>query len=324
MFLFVCVLLLAACASSEDVDSKEDETDETTSEVNDETNEDEGETADDDQVTLRMTWWGSQSRHDQTQEIIDLFEAEYPHITINAEFTGWDGYFEKMAAAAAGNNLPDIMQQNFGEYLNQYADRGLLADLTPFIENGTIDLDGVSEVVLDSGTQNGQVLGIPTGTNALTVIYNQTMLEEAGVDIPDPMWTWDDHHAIARQVHEATGEYGTRKFETGNVFEYYLRQHGYRLFNDDGTDLGYDDDQLLVDYFTMITDLIDEGVAPGPDVIQEIQGLEDELIVHGKSPFDIRWSNQLGAIAGAAPDSEFNMTLLPGENSEQGMFLKPA
>src|SRR5690625_354091 len=189
MFLFVCVLLLAACASSEDVDSKEDETDETTSEVNDETNEDEGETADDDQVTLRMTWWGSQSRHDQTQEIIDLFEEQNPDIKINSEFTGWDGYFEKMAAAAAGNNLPDIMQQNFGEYLNQYADKELLTDLTPFIEDGTIDLEGVSDTVIESGTQGGQVLGIPTGTNALTAIYNKTMLEEAGVEVPDHNWT---------------------------------------------------------------------------------------------------------------------------------------
>lgn len=324
MFLFVCVLLLAACASSEDVDSKEDETDETTSEVNDETNEDEGETADDDQVTLRMTWWGSQSRHDQTQEIIDLFEEQNPDIKINSEFTGWDGYFEKMAAAAAGNNLPDIMQQNFGEYLNQYADKELLTDLTPFIENGTIDLEGVSETVLESGTQGGKILGIPTGTNALTAIYNKTMLENAGVEIPDHNWTWEDHDEVARKVHEATGEYGTRKLDPGNLFEYYLRQNGYRLFNDDGTDLGYDDDQILVDYFTMVTTLIDEGVAPGPDVIQQIQGLEDELIVHGKSPFDFRWSNQLGAIAGAAEDQEFDMTLLPGENSDKGMFLKPA
>src|SRR5699024_9993116 len=162
-----------------------------------------------------------------------------------------------MSAAAAGNNLPDIMQQNFGEYLNQYADKELLTDLTPFIDDGTIDLESVSETVLESGTQGGKQLGIPTGTNALTVIYNKSMLEEAGADLPHDDWTWDDHDDIARKVHEETGEYGTRKLDPGNAFEYYSRQHGYRLFNDDGTDLGYDDDQLLVDYFTMVKDLID-------------------------------------------------------------------
>lgn len=330
MFMLALIMMLAACASSEDVDSDKNtnndnaQNEDNENKENEKENEGTNDEGDGEQVTLRMTWWGSQSRHDQTQEIIELFEEQNPDIKINSEFTGWDGYFEKMAAAAAGNNLPDIMQQNFGEYLNQYADKELLADLTPFIDNGTIDLDGVSDTVIESGTQGGKVLGIPTGTNALTAIYNKTMLEEAGVDIPDHNWTWDEHDEIARKVHEETGEFGTRSLDPGNIFEYYLRQNGYKLFNEDGTDLGYDDDQILVDYFKMGMNLIDDGVAPGPDVIQQIQGLEDELIVHGKSPFDFRWSNQLNAIASAAPDQEFDMTLLPGEDSKQGMYLKPA
>ena len=321
LFMLSVILMLVACSESENeedhnnIQNKDQESGE---------NENQEDEANDEQITLRMTWWGSQSRHDQTKEIIELFEEQNPDIKINTEFTGWDGYFEKMSAAAAGNNLPDIMQQNFGEYLNQYADKELLTDLTPFIEDGTIDLEGVSDTVIESGTQGGQVLGIPTGTNALTAIYNKTMLEEAGVEVPDHNWTWSDHDEIARQVHEETGEFGTRSLEPGNMFEYYLRQNGYRLFNEDGSDLGYDDDQILVDYFTMGMDLIEDDVAPGPDVIQQIQGLEDELIVHGKAPFDFRWSNQLGAIAGAATDQEFEMTLLPGEDNVKGMYLKPA
>src|SRR5699024_11810690 len=94
----------------------------------------------------------------------------------------------------------------------------------PILEDETIDLEGVSDTVIESGTQGGQVLGIPTGTNALTAIYNKTMLEEAGVEVPDHNWTWSDHDEIARQVHEETGEFGTRSLEPGNMFEYYLRQ----------------------------------------------------------------------------------------------------
>lgn len=313
LFLFCTMLLiLAACSDSDDKEKGNS---------NDESSKKEG---DDEQVTLRMTWWGSQSRHDQTQEIIDLFEEENPDIKIDSEFTGWDGYFEKMAASAAGNNLPDIMQQNFGEYLNQYADKELLADLTPFIEDGLINLDGVSDTVIDSGIQEGKVLGIPTGTNALTVIYNKTLLDEAGVEVPDEDWTWDEHNQIANDVHNATGEYGTRHFDVDLVFEYYLREKGFKLFNEDGTDLGYEDDQLLTDYFTMVKKLIDEDISPGPDVIQQIQGIEDELVVHGKSPFDFRWSNQLGALAGAAEGQKLGMTMLPGEDITKGMYLKPA
>jgi multiple sugar transport system substrate-binding protein len=278
---------------------------------------------DGDQVTLRMTWWGSQTRHDQTQAIIDLYEKENPNVNIEPEFTGFDGYFEKMAAQAAGNNLPDIMQQNFGEYLNQYADKGLLTDLSQFVDNGTINLDGVSETIMESGTKEGKLLGIPTGTNALAAIYNKEMLEEAGVPLPNENWTWEDYLAAAEKVHSELGTYGTRLLEPKNLFEYYLREKGLKFFNEDATGLGYEDDKLLADYYAMNKKLVDAGVAPGYDIIQQIKGVEDELIVHGKSPFDFRWSNQVGALTTAA-GKQFEITLLPGEGNKEGMFLKPA
>src|SRR5690625_72826 len=326
MLIFAFILFLAACSNGENVSTEPNESNHENEPTNegDDPAENENNASDGEQITLRMTWWGSQSRHDQTMEIIELFEKQNPDIKINAEFTGWDGYFEKMAAAAAGNNLPDIMQQNFGEYLNQYADKGLLADLTPFIEDGLINVDGVSETVLESGKKGEEILGLPTGTNALTTIYNKTMLDELGIEAPNADWTWDEHQEIAREIHEATGEFGTRHFEPKNIFEYYLREQGYTLFNEDGTDLGYEDDQLLTDYFEMGKTLVDENVAPGYDTLQQIKGIEDELIVHGKSPFDFRWSNQLGALVGATQDQELELTLLPGENYDQGMYLKPA
>ncbi|WP_163101950.1 ABC transporter substrate-binding protein [Peribacillus alkalitolerans] len=290
---------------------------------NNESTEKEKEKKEVEKVTLRMTWWGSQSRHDQTQAIIDLYEKENPHVTIEPEFTGFDGYFEKMAAQAAGNNLPDIMQQNFGEYLNQYADKGLLTDLTEFVENGTIDLEGVSETIMESGTKEGKLLGIPTGTNALAAVYDKEMLEKAGVALPNESWTWEDYLTAAKKVHKELGTYGTRLLEPKNLFEYYLREKGFKFFNEDGTGLGYDDDKLLEDYYAMNKELVDAGVAPGYDVIQQIKGVEDELIVHGKSPFDFRWSNQVGALTSAA-GKQFELTLLPGEGNAQGMFLKPA
>lgn len=277
----------------------------------------------DGKVELRMTWWGSQSRHDQTQEIIKKFEEENPDIKITSEFTGFDGYFEKMAAQAAGNNLPDIMQQNFGEYLNQYADKNLLADLSEYVEDGTINVDGVSDIIMDSGKQGDKILGIPTGTNALTAFYNVDMLKEVGVENLDGNWSWDEYVDIATKVHEKTGEFGTRLMEPKNLFEYYLREKGQKLFSEDGTALGYKDDKLLSDYFELNKKMVDEGVAPGYDTIQQIKGVEDELIVHGKAPFDFRWSNQATALDSAS-EQELAMTLLPGDNNREGMFLKPA
>ncbi|MBS4195144.1 ABC transporter substrate-binding protein [Lederbergia citri] len=285
-------------------------------------NKSEEKSGKDEQVTLRMSWWGSQGRHDMTLKIIELYEQQNPNVKIEPEFTGFDGYFERMAAQAAGNNLPDIMQQNFGEYLNLYAEQGLLADLKPFVESGAINVAGVSDTIMDSGVKGGKLLGIPTGTNALTALYDPAMMEEAGVEMKND-WTWEDFDNIVRTVKDKTGKFGARLPEPKNIFEYYLREQGFKLFNEDGTGLGYDDDKLLVDYFTRNLKLYEEGAMPGYDVIQQVQGPEDELIVHGKAAIDWRWSNQVGVVTDAS-GRELNLNLLPGANNAKGMYLKPA
>ncbi|MHC8523609.1 extracellular solute-binding protein [Rossellomorea sp. H39__3] len=191
------------------------------------------------------------------------------------------------------------------------------------MEDGTINVDGVSDIIMDSGKQGDKILGIPTGTNALTAFYNVDMLKEVGVENLDGNWSWDEYVDIATKVHEKTGEFGTRLMEPKNLFEYYLREKGQKLFNEDGTALGYKDDKLLSDYFELNKKMVDAGVAPGYDTIQQIKGVEDELIVHGKAPFDFRWSNQATALDSAS-EQELAMTLLPGDNNREGMFLKPA
>ncbi|GAK12281.1 ABC transporter substrate-binding protein [Geomicrobium sp. JCM 19039] len=282
-------------------------------------------TAGEEEIVLRMSWWGSQERHNMTNEIIEMYESENPHVSIQPDFAGFDGYFEKMATQAAGGNLPDIMQQNHGEFVNQYASQGQLADLQPFIDDGTINVSAVSETVLESGEFDGELVGLPTGMNALAGLYDPDMIESAGAELPNEDWTWEDMIDMATTVHEYTGNYGMRLMEPGNMFEYYLRDNGKRLFNEDGTDLGYEDDQLFVEYLTMNKRMVDDGVAPGYDVIGEIQGLEDELLVHGTAAINFRWTNQLNTIASAAGDDRnIELAILPGDNNDEAMYLRPS
>ncbi|GAK05920.1 predicted rhamnose oligosaccharide ABC transport system, substrate-binding component [Geomicrobium sp. JCM 19037] len=282
-------------------------------------------TAGEEEIVLRMSWWGSQERHNMTNEIIEMYESENPHVSIQPDFAGFDGYFEKMATQAAGGNLPDIMQQNHGEFVNQYASQGQLADLQPFIDDGTINVSAVSETVLESGEFDGELVGLPTGMNALAGLYDPDMIESAGAELPNEDWTWEDMIDMATTVHESTGNYGMRLMEPGNMFEYYLRDNGKRLFNEDGTDLGYEDDQLFVEYLTMNKRMVDDGVAPGYDVIGEIQGLEDELLVHGTAAINFRWTNQLNTIASAAGDDRnIELAILPGDNNDEAMYLRPS
>ena len=49
---------------------------------------------------LRMSWWGGESRHEATQAALKACGETYGH-TISPEFTGFDGYLEKLTTQMA-------------------------------------------------------------------------------------------------------------------------------------------------------------------------------------------------------------------------------
>ncbi|GAA3329118.1 hypothetical protein GCM10020331_075860 [Ectobacillus funiculus] len=74
-------------------------------------------------ITLRVSWWGGQPRHDYTMKVIEMYEKEHPNVKIEAEFANWDDYWKKLAPMAAANQLPDVIQMDLA-YLSQYGEKG--------------------------------------------------------------------------------------------------------------------------------------------------------------------------------------------------------
>jgi multiple sugar transport system substrate-binding protein len=276
-------------------------------------------------IELRMVWWGSQNRHDRTLKAIDLFQQQNPNIKIAPEFTGWDGYWEKLATQAAGKNLPDIIQMDM-QYLAEYVSRGLLENLNPYVESGTLDLTDVEEQYLSGGRIDGNLYSVNIGANALAMAVDPEMYKKAGLSIPEPGYTWEDFMEQARVLKQSMGSDGyVKAISGGHEFRHYLRQHGEELYNEDGTALGYEDDQYLTDFFTMWDTLNKEGVVAPPEVEIPLRSrLEDELIVHGKAPNHYFHSNQIIALTAAA-ERPLELVIYPSvAGGEKGHYLKPS
>ncbi len=277
-------------------------------------------------IELRVAWWGSQDRHNRTLAAIDLFEERYPHITVEAEFTGWSGYWERIASQAAGRNLPDVFQQDM-QYLDMYHSRDLMVDMYQFVESGVFDLTHVDESALVGGVLEGQLIAVNLGSNSLVGIYDPAIYAEAGVAEPTPDMTWNEWIESAYAIHEATGLYAAGGFPGGpfHGFRHYLRQRGYTLYKEDGTGLAYDDNQLFIDYFSKEIELVDAGVLPGTDIRNEVTSVENELVIFGQAAMAWVHSNQIVAMDAVA-QRPLKMTLLPKdeEQIEEGQYLKPS
>ena len=49
-------------------------------------------------VTLRYMWWGSQTRHDQNIEMLEMYMEQNPNVTVEYEYGGFDTYWDKASA----------------------------------------------------------------------------------------------------------------------------------------------------------------------------------------------------------------------------------
>ncbi|MFR8283097.1 MAG: ABC transporter substrate-binding protein [Faecalibacterium sp.] len=173
--------------------------------------------------------------------------------------------------------MADIVQMDY-MYISTYAKNGSLADLSSYASDGTLDISNVDDALIDAGTIGGKMVGIPLSTSLVSFIYNPSVLEEAGVTAPQNGWTWDDFVSICKTVKEKTGKYGFggSAFIDTNLLNYWVREHGVSLFAEDNKSLGFDDVQILTDYFQLWKELIDAGAAPNPDEYEQIATLGND------------------------------------------------
>ncbi|SHM94212.1 ABC transporter substrate-binding protein [Gracilibacillus kekensis] len=316
------ILWLAACGGDEGSeeaggDTETDTTEETTDENTDSDSEADSGGGD---VTLRIAWWGSQPRHDYTLEVIEMYEEANPGVTIEPEYASWDDYWQKLAPQAAANELPDILAMDLS-YLSQYADNGQLADLNPFLGN-QIDVENISEDVVNGGTVGDGIYGFNLGVNAVGFHYNPELLAEAGIDEIPENWTWEDYQEMSQKAVDA-GVFFDTGFQADVFFNYYLRQNGKRLYAEDGSGLGYKDDQLFVDFFSMVQEQVETEATPTPDYLAQLAGPEDDPTVKGEGIGIFQWSNQFVGLEDIS-EHEFEMAPMPGPNVADGLFLKPS
>ena len=149
---------------------------------------------------LRMSWWGGESRHVATQEALKVCGEKYGH-TVAPEFTGFDGYLEKLTTQMAGSTEADIVQVNW-PWLPLFSQNGEgFYDLTELSE--TIDLSQWSDDQLATVTVQGKLNGLPLSTTGRVFFFNTTTLEAADIPVPS---TWEEFFSAAAALRESQGE----------------------------------------------------------------------------------------------------------------------
>lgn len=138
--------------------------------------------ASDEAVTLKMSWWGGDSRHEATQNAINAFTKKYPNITVEPNFGAWSGWEDSMSTAFYAGTAPDVNQVNWNWIFNYNNDGKTFLDLNKVSD--TFDLSQYSQSALDQCTVGGELAAVPVSMTGRIFYWNKTTFEKAGISTP--------------------------------------------------------------------------------------------------------------------------------------------
>jgi N,N'-diacetylchitobiose transport system substrate-binding protein len=125
-------------------------------------------------------WLMRDSVSDRFQkDFVKGFETAHPNIKVKVQIQEWDGIGERVTAALASNDAPDVIETG-NTQVAQFAQSGGLLDLSDKVDElgGKDWLKGLAE----PGVYEGKQYGIPYYAANRVVIYRTDLFKKAGID----------------------------------------------------------------------------------------------------------------------------------------------
>jgi ABC-type glycerol-3-phosphate transport system substrate-binding protein len=129
------------------------------------------------------------------------FMEKYPKIKI--DFQGLPDYYTKVQAAFAGGVGPDVFYTHTSNLKYQeFAVKGIAAPIDDMLAKSKVDLSAYLGKAIEALKLDGKLYGLPVrGQFAwMFLYYNKRIFQEAGLNPPNPNWTFDDIVAAAEKL----------------------------------------------------------------------------------------------------------------------------
>jgi N,N'-diacetylchitobiose transport system substrate-binding protein len=129
-------------------------------------------------------------------EVSTAFEEE-TGATLDVEFVEWADAHDRFVTSIAGGTTPDVAETGT-TWTPEFADAGALAPLDEQVEGAGVT-DDLVEGLVEAGTYDGQLYGMPWYAGVRSLVYNTEMFEQAGVEPPT---TWAELEDAAAALKE--------------------------------------------------------------------------------------------------------------------------
>jgi multiple sugar transport system substrate-binding protein len=268
---------------------------------------------------LKVIWWGNDKRKTLTEDVIKLFQKNHPNIEFETtSYASTGDLMLNLAMNTADQQMPDIIQTDIS-FSNNYIKRNLFEPLDSYIKQNILSLSDIDKSFLESGTYNNQLFGIPLGVNAFCMNVNPLVFKNAGVDIPQNGYTYDDLYKVATELKAKVNDPNFYPLANFVSFDSFVRAKGAFVYNSEGKSLGYQDDQIFADYIKTQKKWLDEGLI-APSSVSD----KNALFTSGKAAFIYAVSNGTSNLSASANTVIKIITVPSGTAGKISSYVRPS
>ncbi|GAB4381950.1 MAG: sugar ABC transporter substrate-binding protein [Elainellaceae cyanobacterium] len=211
--------------------------------------------------TAEVEFWTMQLQPKFTtyfEQLIAQFEADNPDIKIRWVDVPWADMQSKILTAVSAGTAPDVVNLN-PDFAAQLAGRNAWLELDDRMSAS--DRDRYLPKIWQASTLDGKSFGIPWYLSTHVTIYNQELLQQAGIS--QPPRTYAELAEAAKQIKEQTGKYALFKTfvpeDSADVLQSFV-QMGVPLIDEEGRAAFNTPQGRAV--FQYWTDLYQQGLLP--------------------------------------------------------------
>lgn len=249
------------------------------------------------------------------EKLIPDFEEKHPNIKIKVTKAPYEQFDSKLQSAIAAKNAPDVTSHwGYGGFM-EYYNKGMLADLTPYLDGFSGSDYNIPEDVMNIYKVDGKTYGIPLNSYVTVMLYNKDLFDKAGLEYPptdyeDKSWTFDKMVEYAKKMtvdstNLAEAQYGVDfgfgerdqrpQYFNGNVYSEDTWTNGGKP-----SEINLTKPEVIEAYKKVYGLIWDQKVSPTPAFSKSVSGQFGDPFLSGKIAMSVVGSWSLAA------SSDFN------------------
>ncbi len=256
------------------------------------------------------------------QGYADKFQQEYPHITVKPVFSGGYGDVKTtIQTTVEGGGKPPALAVMLAVDLYDLVNADLIVPLDDYL-NAMPDKDAYLNdfipAFLENSYYDGKIWSLPFQRSVVTLYYNKTLFDEAGLNPPA---SWEQWGGVASRLTKREGDQVVRwglLYPSG--WPYWLFQplaigNGRNIVGDDPTEV-YFDDPRVIEAVQFYIDLSKKYKAM-PEGVQANWGQAPGEFAKGTAAMIMHSS---GSLAGILKQADFEVGVMAVPGKKPGTF----